>query len=218
MYISIIELIVCNRIILGSVGLTANRPELVIIIKNISGEQDKNNVKISVCREMKIFEFTELKNRFEIRPPRWKARHYIWELTSFLLMAGAGVWLFFCWDSISEEVAVHFDIQGQIDRKDSKEHLLIVWGISCFSWLTMSLLCFFPGLFNFPVKVTEENRKRLESLGVDMILLLNLIIMGMFSHLLYCMAYSRPTMCPLMFTGAFIVVIIWFMIQCFRLR
>ena len=122
-------MIVCNRIILGSVGLTANRPELVIIIKNISGEQDKNNVKISVYRDMKIFEFTELKNRFEIRPPRWKARHYIWELTSFLLMAGAGVWLFFCWDSISEEVAVHFDIQGQIDRKDSKEHLLIVWGM-----------------------------------------------------------------------------------------
>ena len=48
MYISIIELIVCNRIILGSVGLTANRPELVIIIKNISGEQDKNNVKVGL--------------------------------------------------------------------------------------------------------------------------------------------------------------------------
>ena len=39
---------------LKSVGLTANRPELVIIIKNISGEQDKNNVKICFIEKFSV--------------------------------------------------------------------------------------------------------------------------------------------------------------------
>lgn len=70
---------------------------------------------------------------------------------------------------LPDHIPTHFNAAGQADGYGSPKMLLIFPGFATIAYLLMSLVSRFPAAFNFPVRVTPLNRKRLEELALSMI-------------------------------------------------
>jgi len=72
-------------------------------------------------------------------------------------------------DRLPDRIPTHFNAAGQADGWGSPRMLLIFPAFAAAIYLLMSLVSRFPAAFNFPVRVTPLNRKRLEELALNMI-------------------------------------------------
>ena len=64
------------------------------------------------------------------------------------------------WSSIPDTIPTHFDLYGQPNAYGSKAALLIYPGVALGITLLFQALCHYPWLFNYPVRITEENAMR----------------------------------------------------------
>lgn len=103
----------------------------------------------------------------------------ITNLISILMIIGVVVFLVCIWKNIPEVVPIHFNAAGIADSFDKKSSLFIEIVIMTVSFLLLAVLERFPKLWNYPVEVTTENRKRLYKSTLYMLGLLKIIIMGM---------------------------------------
>lgn len=139
---------------------------------------------------------------------------------SLLLLLGTAVFLAVCWRYIPEEVPMHFNAAGEIDRWGSKAELLV---LPVISWLMYGLLTVveqFPGAWNTGVKVTEENRERVYALLSHMLSTLKLLTIAMFTWITVWCALARPL--PVWFLpvvlGALFGDMIYWLVRLFRAR
>lgn len=61
------------------------------------------------------------------------------------------------WSMLPEVVPTHFGISGAPDAWGDKSSLLLLPAISILLYLTMTILGRFPGIYNYPVTITESN-------------------------------------------------------------
>ena len=73
------------------------------------------------------------------------------------------------WDRLPAQIPTHFDAAGRPDGYGSPSTLVLVPAISAFLYLVMTAFSFFPETFNYPVKVTEQNRARVQAIAVSML-------------------------------------------------
>jgi uncharacterized membrane protein len=66
-------------------------------------------------------------------------------------------------------IPIHFDIAGNPTGWGSPMGLLLLPAIATVLYLLITVVSQFPGAFNFPVRVTAQNRLRLEALALQMI-------------------------------------------------
>ncbi len=64
------------------------------------------------------------------------------------------------WTGLPDTIPTHFDIYGQPNAYGSKAALLIYPGLALGITLLFQGLCRFPWVFNYPVRITEENAPR----------------------------------------------------------
>jgi hypothetical protein len=89
-------------------------------------------------------------------------------LREALALAGLAVQaavLAYYWGALPSSVPTHFNAIGAIDGYGPKNALLIVPLVTVLLYCLLSLVCFFPESFNYPVPVTDENRGRLEPIA-----------------------------------------------------
>lgn len=96
-------------------------------------------------------------------------------------------WLLFfmSYAELPESVPIHYNAAGEIDAFGGKEML---WGLpitSTFLCVLLSLINFFPHLFNYPEKVTKENAYRQYQNALQMIRYLKLFLILIFGYILY---------------------------------
>lgn len=72
-------------------------------------------------------------------------------------------------DRLPERVATHFDAAGNANAWGSPIGLALLPALALVIYLGMTLVERFPQTFNYPVRVTAENRARLEALTLEMI-------------------------------------------------
>ena len=84
---------------------------------------------------------------------------YVLEFLSLLSVLCTVVLFVIFWIDAPEIVPVHYNIYGIADGFGNKTTLIILPVISIVTYLGLTLLNKFPYIFNFPVKVTEENRQ-----------------------------------------------------------
>lgn len=72
-------------------------------------------------------------------------------------------------DRLPDRIPIHFNATGHADGYGSPRMLLIFPAFATAIYLLMSLVSRFPAAFNFPVRATPFNRKRLEELALSMI-------------------------------------------------
>ncbi|MGB4044410.1 MAG: DUF1648 domain-containing protein, partial [Thermacetogeniaceae bacterium] len=63
------------------------------------------------------------------------------------------------WPALPDVIPTHFGISGEADGWGSKNNLFGLLGASVFIYVMMTVLNFFPHIFNYPVEITEKNAR-----------------------------------------------------------
>jgi uncharacterized membrane protein len=84
---------------------------------------------------------------------------------------------------LPDRIATHFNATGQADGWGSPVALLVFPIMAIGIYLLMTLVSRFPGAFNFPVRVTSQNRHQLEKLALNMIAWLKAEIVVFFTSM-----------------------------------
>ena len=147
--------------------------------------------------------------------PKWY-HHAILALGLVMLLA-ATIFALTRYGSISGEIPTHYSITGAPDRFSDKSAIFVILAISWGLCALSTVLQFFPGVWNTPVKLTPENRERMLAALRTMLAVLTLILALFFSATLVCMATLRPMppfAVPLFLIGIFGTIVVSLVLIC----
>lgn len=82
---------------------------------------------------------------------------------------------------------MHWGVNGMADSFGSKVGLLFVPGIAAILFAGISILQRHPNIWNFPVKLTDENRDRVYSISLTMLLSVKAVCLASFFEITYSM-------------------------------
>jgi uncharacterized membrane protein len=86
---------------------------------------------------------------------------------------------------LPDKIPTHFDLAGRPDAWGSSQMLFLLPVIGVFLYLTISLVSRFPSSFNYPVRVSAQNRDRLQSIALNMVAFLKAETLCLFALLQY---------------------------------
>lgn len=95
--------------------------------------------------------------------------------------------------SLPDVVATHFNLNGEADAHGSKISLLLLPVFPVLATIGMNWLIRYPHLFNYPVKITEENALRQYTLAIRLIRWLIVVINLLFFLILLAINQSAKT-------------------------
>ena len=121
---------------------------------------------------------------------------YISSLICFVLIVIYGIHLALVYNTLPQMVANHYDFAGNPDSYGNRIGLVMEPLISIMIVVIMDLVLNFPDLWNYPVKVTEENREFLYKVTLLMVSILKIIVTALLLYMGLCSMYSflLPTM------------------------
>lgn len=94
-----------------------------------------------------------------------------------VMIAAYTAYLAVSWQKIPASVPSHFDALGRPDAYGSKAVLIVEPVLALLLWGLFAIVRKFPNAWNFPVRVTKENRERLYAIGNRMMdLLMPLVV------------------------------------------
>ncbi len=111
---------------------------------------------------------------------------------------------------LPSQIPTHFDAAGNPNGWGSPSILLFLNVITIGLYLLITVVAMFPAGFNFPVRVTEENRLRLQNTALNMIVWVKTELVCLFTVLLWSMIQavrSGEGRLPPLLMPAFIVLI-----------
>lgn len=117
---------------------------------------------------------------------------------SLALLLGTAAFLIVYWRRIPEEVPMHFNAAGEIDRWSPKSGLII---LPVITWMLYGLLTVVEKIFgtwNTGVKCARENWAQIYILLGHLISTQKLLFMAMFAGIILCCALTLPL--PVWFT------------------
>ena len=120
-------------------------------------------------------------------------------------IAGAILYLIINWSNLPNEVPMHFDAMGNIDRWGKKSGLLFMPITTCVMYGFLTLVEQFPQMWNTGVKITEENGERVYRTLKYMIKTLKMIVVIDFTFIAACSFTGRSL--PIWFTLVFLVLV-----------
>lgn len=114
------------------------------------------------------------------------------QILCLALMLGVSVYLIAGWSSFPEQVPMHYDGSGEIDRWGGKGEMILLillwWGM----YLVLSVIERVPQIWNTGVKVTAENQERVYWTLKYMIVTLKLVMTTFFAVLIINITLCRP--------------------------
>lgn len=105
------------------------------------------------------------------------------EMLCLLAIVGVTAYLVVSWPRIPEEIPMHYDFAGNIDRWGDKSELIIMPIMLWLMYGFLSAIGAFPMLWNTGVTVTEENKYRVYRTVKYMVKTLKLLVVLDFAYL-----------------------------------
>ncbi len=123
--------------------------------------------------------------------------------------------------SLADTVPVHFNAAGQADDYGSKTNIWILPVIATVLVAGLTVLNFFPHIFNYPVTITAANAKRQYLLATRFMRIMKLALVVIFSMIMVMMIKSQQEgtgelgtwFLPVVLCITIIPVIIYFIIS-----
>ncbi|MCB0632170.1 MAG: DUF1648 domain-containing protein [Saprospiraceae bacterium] len=113
-----------------------------------------------------------LKEQPKIVPPKSNLQYTLDRIALIALVCFLVYFLIY-WPGLPERVPVHFDGAGNPNSYGNKTTLLLLPLISLILFFVLTAINKRPDLFNYPVKITEENAERQYTLARNMVSGLN---------------------------------------------
>lgn len=88
---------------------------------------------------------------------------------------------------LPDTIPVHYNIAGEIDDTGSKATILVLPLITTLLFIGLTILNRYPHIFNYPVKITEQNALRQYSNAMMLIRVLKLVIVAVFTSIAWFM-------------------------------
>jgi hypothetical protein len=114
--------------------------------------------------------------------PRTTLEH-VAQATAFVVLA---LWLAYIarvWGSLPERVPVHFGPSGRVDAWGGRSSMLLLPLVGTTLYVVSTALERFPHIYNYPVRVTDQNAATLYLLGRKLVLGIKLILVSSFAYL-----------------------------------
>lgn len=115
----------------------------------------------------------------------------IMELLTIIIILGMWIYLIKSWGSLPNKIPAHYNGAGAADDWDDKSNVLAVPITSSILYILITIISFFPSIWNSPVTITEENRKSVYLNLKNMIILSKFEMVGIFAYLTYCVIKSQ---------------------------
>ena len=109
---------------------------------------------------------------------------------------------------LAGRIPTHFALNGQADAWGQPKMLLLLPAVAVFLYVMMTLVSRFPGAFNYPVRVTAQNRPRLQRIAQNMIAWLTAETVCLFTALQYFIVQAIRTEHNALPPGLMIVAIV----------
>ena len=113
------------------------------------------------------------------------------KLLQILSLVALATLLWITWSALygpnplAGRIPTHFGPDGQPNAWGDPKMLLMLPAIAIFLYLLMTLASRYPASFNYPVRVTAQNRQRLERIALNMIAWLTVETVALFTTLQY---------------------------------
>jgi uncharacterized membrane protein len=128
------------------------------------------------------------------------------EIIGLLFLVGMVVFTYTQWDQIPQQAPMHYNALGEIDSWGSKHQTLILPIISIWLYIFITVVSFFPHIWNVPVQITDENKEAVYLSTKNLIIFMKVEMLIIFFYL----NYHTVTAQPLSITFLPIVMIIIF--------
>lgn len=87
------------------------------------------------------------------------------------------------YDDLPQKIPVHFNSAGEPDGFGSKTTLFLFPAIGLFLYSLLTIISFFPHIFNFPVKITPQNAEIQYRLANRLLRILKALMLMMFAFI-----------------------------------
>ena len=84
-------------------------------------------------------------------------------------------------ERLPARIPTHFDAAGNPNGWGTPTMLLLLPAVAVFIYLLFTVVTRFPSAFNYPVRVTTQNRSQLQALALDMIAWLKVELVCLFT-------------------------------------
>lgn len=115
----------------------------------------------------------------------WTPVDKIIEAMSLLILVVMWVFTLLRYADLPDIIPIHYNAAGIADGFGKKAHILILPVISTIFYVSFTLLNRFPHIFNFPVRITEENAYRQYANMTRMLRWLKLLILFLFGMIIW---------------------------------
>ncbi|MDB5202832.1 MAG: hypothetical protein JWQ27_2241 [Ferruginibacter sp.] len=99
---------------------------------------------------------------------------------AFSLVAFLWCYAIYIHQQLPSRIPVHFALNGEPDRMGSRDTIWILCGIATMLFVLLTLISQYPQSFNYPAKITQDNKVYQHQLAVQLMCRLNISILLVF--------------------------------------
>lgn len=136
---------------------------------------------------------------------KYSTMQIIIEASTIVILLSLFAYVMVNWNMIPDQVPSHFNFHGQIDSWSSKNFIIFPVLVSLSLYLLLTVVSFYPSMWNMPVKITEENRVLAYQYTRYMITILKLELISVFAYI--TLQTSKAQVLSPHFLPVFLVVI-----------
>lgn len=147
------------------------------------------------------------------------------EAAAALGLAFALVTAFYYWPQLPEKMPVHFDFCGRPDSYGPKSGVMLLPVLAAVTYAVFTVLGRFPQIYNYPVRITEENAARQYAIALALMRRLKLEIVwlvayGQWATFQVALGRARGIASWLMpvFLAAIVGTSVLYLVQAYRAR
>ena len=125
-----------------------------------------------------------MQNRPKIKP-ELSVLDKLMEIVGWIALAMLWALLLSDYNKLPDTIPTHFSAEGKVDAFGNKNTILILPVIATIVFVGMTVLNLFPQIFNYPVKITEENAFKQYIKATRIIRYLKFIIVVIFGFIMF---------------------------------
>ncbi len=111
---------------------------------------------------------------------------------------------------VPDQIPIHFDLAGHPDAWGSPLSLLLLPIIALFLYAIITAVSRFPSAFNYPTRVTAQNRERLQQIALNMMAWIKAELCCLFAVIQYATIdtarHARNGLSPVLMPVALVIV------------